>query len=480
MTGQIKSQIFSGIKWNTLGQIVRQSFSLIVSIILARLLEPEEFGLVAMLIIFSELANAFIGSGLSASLIQKKKISDTECSTIFFFSIVVASFLYILFFFGSSYIAAFYRNNNLEVLIKVYALGFLIRSFEIVPNALFTRQLDYKKINVIQTVSSISSGVIAILMAYLGYGPYSLVGQAIALSMVSVIMSHLLCDWQPKLIFNVSRFKEMYSFGVRIFFVSLLDKIFNSIDNVIIGKLFGAGALGFYNRGKSTKDIPVRNFVNIATSIVFPIFSRIETTQELRQIFNRYLGLISYLICPVMLILLTTSDSVIYILFSEKWIPASSYLKLFCLLGITIPLNNIMAYTIMSRGDHKKYLKVELVKKAIVLTGMVLGLFFDIYIFLLILVITNYVGLMIIANALTKYLENRLFDIMRIVLPSLLLSIIATIPVYILGEMSIWTSLYVKLIVQVALGICGYVFLSVLFGVNQLKYLSQEFRRRLG
>ena len=235
MTGQIKSQIFSGIKWNTLGQIVRQSFSLIVSIILARLLEPEEFGLVAMLIIFSELANAFIGSGLSASLIQKKKISDTECSTIFFFSIVVASFLYILFFFGSSYIAAFYRNNNLEVLIKVYALGFLIRSFEIVPNALFTRQLDYKKINVIQTVSSISSGVIAILMAYLGYGPYSLVGQAIALSMVSVIMSHLLCDWQPKLIFNVSRFKEMYSFGVRIFFVSLLDKIFNSIDNVIIG-----------------------------------------------------------------------------------------------------------------------------------------------------------------------------------------------------------------------------------------------------
>ena len=155
-----------------------------------------------------------------------------------------------------------------------------------------------------------------------------------------------------------------------------------------------------------------------------------------------------------MLILLTTSDSVIYILFSEKWIPASSYLKLFCLLGITIPLNNIMAYTIMSRGDHKKYLKVELVKKAIVLTGMVLGLFFDIYIFLLILVITNYVGLMIIANA--------------------------PIPVYILGEMSIWTSLYVKLIVQVALGICGYVFLSVLFGVNQLKYLSQEFRRRLG
>lgn len=478
MTNQIKSQIFSGLKWNTIGQLIRQSFSFIISIILARLLEPEDFGLVAMLFIFSELANAFVSSGLTASLIQPKNISSLECSTIFYFNVAIAFLLYLIFFFSAPFVAKFYNNESLVALIKFYALGFLIRSFAVVPNALFMRKLDYRIINIIQSTASISSGLVSVVMAYLGSGAYSLVGQAIALSAVSTVMSNVLCDWRPTFVFNLTKFKEMYSFGVRIFLASLLDKVFNSIDNMIIGKLFGANVLGFYNRGKSTKDIPVRNFLNIATSIVFPIFSRIDSTDELRNVFNRYIGMISYVICPVMFMLLVTSDSFIYLLFSEKWIPSTPYLRLFCLIGITIPFNNVMAHTILSRGDYNYYLKIELLKKGIILVGMFVGVFFDAYLFLLILVISYYLGLIIITNAVTKLLKSKFFDIIKIILPGFALSIFTMLPMHYLGTMNIWAGELVKFIAQGVAGIFIYYLLSALFQVNEQKYIIDEIKNR--
>ncbi|QSE98441.1 lipopolysaccharide biosynthesis protein [Fulvivirga lutea] len=478
MADQIKSQIFSGIKWNSIGQLVRQSYSIVISIILARLLLPEEFGLVAMLFIFAELANAFVNSGLSASLIQRKNISSEECSTVFYFSIAVALFLYVLFYLSAPLIAHFYENDALINLVKFYALGFLLRSFDVVPNALFTRNLNYKTINTIQSVASISSGVVAVCMAYLGYGPYSLVGQAIALSAVSAIMSNLLSNWKPTFVFSISKFKEMYSFGVRIFFASLLDKIFNAIDNMIIGKLFGANILGFYNRGKSTKDIPVRNMVNIATNIVFPIFSKIDSINELRSVFNRYIGLISYVICPVMLMLFITSDSFIYLLFSEKWMQSVPYLRLFCILGITIPFNNVMAHTILSRGDYKKYLRIELVKKGVIFIGMVFGLFFDAYWFLLILVVTHYIGLLIITIEVAKYIKSSALDIIKIIMPPFVISMLIIIPMYFIGTLNIWSNELIKFVVQCVVGIISYYLFSAAFRISEQRYIISEIKNR--
>lgn len=466
----IKTHIFSGIKWNAIGQISRQSYSFVISIILARLLTPEEFGLIAMLFIFSEMASAFINSGLGAALIQKKNVSDVECSTVFYFSIVVAFLIYILFFFSSSFIASFYNESSLEGLIKFYALAFVIQSFALVQGTLLVKNLNYKANNIIQTIGAFFSGIVVVIMAYYGAGVYSLVGQALTLALTTTLMYVFSSDWKPTLQFSTKSFKEMYSFGLRIFVVILMDKVFNSLDNLVIGKAFSAQLLGFYNRGKSTKNLVVRSYSNVVTSIVFPIFSKIHDPLELKKTHNQYLGFASYIVCPIMAILFIGAEPIVQILYGQKWIESIPFLEIFCLFGVTIPFNDIMVQTIMARGEKNLFLRLEIIKK-IVLISSFMTVPFGVEYFLYALCVAHYINVAINMFYVSKVINTNVFSIFTSVLPGFYLSLVMAFPIYYLDSYIEWPNYFIQLLFLIITGIVVYLLLSFLLKRKEYLFL---------
>lgn len=479
MASQIKSQIFSGVKWNAIGQFVRQSFSFVVSVILARLLTPEEFGLIAMLFVFSEIATAFINSGLSAALIQRRVITDIDCSTIFYFSIGAALLLYVLFYSAAPYIAQFYNEPQLMIIIKIYGLAFVIQSFSLVHTTLFVKQLNYKLTNTIQTVGAISAGIVVVFLAYVGAGVYSLVGQSLTLAIATTVLSFILSTWRPTLAFSWVSFKKMYGYGVRVFAVMLLDKIFNAIDNLILGKVFSADLLGLYNRGKATKDLAVRNVTNITTSFVFPVFSKVEGESELKSIHNKYIGLISYITWPMMVGMFIVAEPLIYVVYSNKWAAAVPYLQMFCVFGITYPLNSIMVQTIMSLGRSDSYLRLELIKKSIILSSMLLGVYYDISVFLGALCISHYIALLLTIQYVSHQINVSIISIVKEIIPGFVIASTMGITLHLIKSNVSWPNDWIQLCTLTFIGFVGYIGISVIFKRQEYIYLQNLVLKKL-
>ena len=479
MADQIKSQIFSGVKWNAIGQLVRQTFSFVVSVILARLLTPEEFGLIAMLFIFSEIATAFINSGLSAALIQRRVITDIDCSTIFYFSIGVALLLYVLFFFAAPHVAQFYNEPKLVAIIKIYGLAFLIQSFSLVHTTLFVKELKYKLTNTIRTVGVISAGIVVVVLAYAGAGVYSLVGQSLTLATVTTILSFMLSAWRPTIAFSWDSFKKMYSYGVSVFAVMLLDKIFNAIDNLILGKVFNAELLGLYNRGKATKDLAIRNVTNIATSIVFPIFSKVEGEVELKSVHNKYIGLISYAVWPMMVGMFIVAEPLVYVIYSYKWAAAVPYLQIFCVFGVTYPLNSIMVQTIMSRGESDSYLRLELFKKSIILASMFVGVYYNINVFLVALCMSHYIALLLTIKYVSRHIDVSVKSIVKEIIPGFAIASTMGLALYLIKSNVSWPNDWIQLCTLTFIGSVGYIGLSVIFKRQEYIYLRNLIFKQL-
>jgi len=473
-----RSLTLNSIKWNAFGQFGYQSISFIVSIALARLLSPAEFGLVAMLFIFSEISNAFINSGLSAALIQKKRITKIESSTIFYFNIIVAFVFYLILFFLAPAVAKFYNEPELSTLIKYYNLAFLIHSISLIQATLLIRELNFKTQNIIQIVGVLFSGIIAIIMAYTGFGVYSLIGQSITFAVTTGVLYWYHSSWRPSFVFDKRSFLELYGFGVKVFLVALLDKIFNAIDNLIIGKLFKANLLGIYNRAKTTKDLPINNVTNIATNIVFPIFSKIESIDELKKIHHQYIRLTAYIILPIMVGLALTAKPFISTIYSNKWIDSAPYLQIFCVFAITIPLNSIMVQTILSRGRSEKFLRLEMIKKAIILSSMIIGAFFGITAFLVALCISYYLAYLITCQFIAKLFNTKIFEIIRLMFSSLLLCIPMGLVVFSMTNIN-WKNSLFQLISEVFVGIIVYIGFSYTLRQKEFIYLLDLLKERI-
>ena len=269
----------------------------------------------------------------------------------------------------------------------------------------------------------------------------------------------------------------MYGFGIKVFFVVLLDKVFNAVDNLIIGKIFNANQLGIYNRAKTTKDIPINNITNILTSITYPVFSKIETIAELRKIHNQYLSLISYITMPIMVGLAITAKPFISVVFSDKWLPSVPYLQLFCLFAFIIPLNSIMVNTILSRGKSSKFLKLEVYKKLILLLSMSIGIIWGIKTFLCGLCIGYYISLFSTIHFVVRILEAPFYSIIKILIPSIFLSIFMGLFVFLMTYFP-WKSNIIQLLSESLVGIFIYFLLSLFTKQKELIFIFQLIKNK--
>lgn len=388
--------MLKGIFWDLFEKVSNQGISFGISILLARLLSPAEFGLIGMVMVFVGMSQVFLDMGLSSALVQRQKVDEVQYSSVFYLNVAIGLFLTLVLYFSSGAIAAFYERPELVPICKVLSLLFVLDSFIIVQNAQFAKVLDLKKPAIIRVIATLISGGIGVLMAFNGYGVWSLVAQSLISAFVFVVGVWFVSSWRPVWKFEFQTVKELWGFSSRLFFSGLLDAAFTRLDVLVIGKLFTANTLGFYTRAQSFNYLIIQYTSGSLARVFFPVISRIQhNTAEVRGIYEKAITVISFLVFGLLGFFFLCAENIFVMLFSEKWLPAVQFFKILLLGGYAYPLSSIMVGILSGRGQSGKYLKLEILKKALMLVAFGVGFMFGITGFLYALVAFSFIAVML-------------------------------------------------------------------------------------
>ncbi len=363
----LKKQALSGVKWTFLQQVGTQGIGFVISILLARLLDPKEFGLIGMITVFIGIGASLMNAGLGSSLIRSKELDERDYATVFYFNLIASILIYIIIYFAAPFIAIFYNQPVLSQLIRWYAVTFIINAFGIVQTTRLTKLMDFKTLALISVPSLIIGGSVGLFMAYNGYGVWSLIGFYLTQSLVKVIQLWIYSGWKPLWVFDNKKFKKHFNFGYKITLSGLLDTIFNNVYSIVIGKFFPVAQVGFYQRANSLQMYPVGIISSILSRVTYPLFAQIQDDNvRLKSIYKRILQLNIFLLAPTLVIGGVLAEPLFRFLFTEKWLPAVPYFQILLVAGLLYPIHafNLNILTVKGRSDL--FLRLEIIKKTLV------------------------------------------------------------------------------------------------------------------
>jgi len=364
MAGGLKHKVLSGIFWQGLGNIGGKGLNFLVSVILARLLAPEDFGSVALLMIFISIGEVFVDSGFSNALIQKKDADDIDCSSVFYINILISAALYLGFFVAAPWIARFYRNPDLTLWFRCLALGTVIRSLSLVQSALLNKRMLFRFAFQISLGALIVSGTVGIVMAYRGFGVWALIAQQLTNAALTGLLLWLLVRWRPRAVFAWDRLRTLFRFGSKLLATSLLDSVFNNLFGMIVGRLFNVSTLAYYNRGRQIPATGMSVINSTIGSVVFPAFSEIQNDRpRMFRMARKSLKVTMFFVCPAMGALALLARPLVLALLTEKWLPSVVFLRLSCLIFVVWPLHTLNLQVIVACGRSDIMLILEFIKK---------------------------------------------------------------------------------------------------------------------
>lgn len=376
----LKKQALSGTFWTILQTFGSQGISFVVSVILARLLMPFEFGLIAMLGIFMGLGNALINGGLTQSLIRTQNADDEDYSTVFYFNLAGSFVVFGIIVTAAPYIAEFYKQELLTSIIRVYSLTFVINAFSTVQNTILTKEMDFKTQLLVSIPSLIIGSVIGISMALMGYGVWSLVWSAVFQSLANTIQLWYRSKWFPLWTFSKIKFKYHFHYGVKLMLSSILDIFFTNIYTIVIGKFFAPNLVGYYNRANSLQMLPVSNIGSIVTKVTYPLFASIQDDDSrLRSVYQRIMEMVIFLVAPTLVLMSVLAEPLFRFLFTEKWLPAVPYFQIICICGILYPIHSYNLQILYVKGRTDLFFKLEMIKKVLLVIVLVISFKYGIY-----------------------------------------------------------------------------------------------------
>lgn len=362
----LKSSAVNGALWTALEKIVRQGVQFVIGIILARLLLPEDFGMVGMLAIFIAIAQAFANSGLQGALIQKKNSTDTDCSTIFYFNLVVSVVCYLILFVTAPWIGDFYSMPVLADVLRVSAFSIVIISLSAVHNTRLTKALRFREQSIVSVVSMIVSGVTGLLLAYRGWGVWALVFQTLMGQLMTTLLLIGISRWWPRWEFSMQSFRQLWGFGSRILCSSLINTVYTHLYTLVIGKAFSPITVGYYNRGNQFALLPIQTMTDMTVKINFPILSKIQDDDEqLLRAYKKLLTVPLFLLYPLLTGMAVLGEPFILLLIGEKWLPCVLIMQILCIGYMFSPLTYINLNLLYVKGRTDLVLKLELMKKPI-------------------------------------------------------------------------------------------------------------------
>lgn len=343
---------------------------------MARLLMPDDYGVIGILLVFISFSTLFIDGGLTTALIQKSNRTEKDFNTAFTYNIITSIFLYLFLYVVAPRIANFYGNLGITSLIRVLSLSLIIAAFSSVQNTKLQIDLDFKSLSIISVSSGVISGLVGVLMAYYGFGVWALVFQQVSNSLIKTITLNIVCKWKARFFFCQETFKELFSFGYKLVLTNCIGRIYDNLYPLIIGKLYPFNSLGYYTRGYQFANFPGSILNNIFLSVSFPVMSSIkEDENRLKSVFRKYIMMSSFVIFPLMFLFIVISEPLIRILLTDNWIGAVPFLRILCLGLMFQSINSINLNLLFVKGRSDLALKLELIKKSTAIIILLLSVF---------------------------------------------------------------------------------------------------------
>lgn len=362
----LKAKTISGVFWTSLQRFSAQFINLFVQIILARLLMPEDFGLIAMIQIVMTLGQTLIDNGMTSSLIRTKEPDERDYSTVFYTNLCTSIIIYVLVFSTAPFVAQFFEQPLLTDLVRFYAISFIIQAFSAVQLARLTKQMKFKLQMILQLPATFIGGITGVTMAYAGYGVWSLVALNIVMTTTLTILLWIKTDWRPFLIFDWSSFKKHFKFGYKLTLSSLLTNLYSESYSLIIGKLFSSSQLGLYKQANSLRMFPVSNVTSALHKVTYPLFSEVQDDNErLKRIFKKITFLVFFTTTPIMLLAIVIAEPLFRLLLTDKWLAAVPYFQILCVAALFYPLSIYNLNIISAKGLSGLHLKLEIIKKTL-------------------------------------------------------------------------------------------------------------------
>ncbi len=456
--------------WRFLERCGTQIVTFIVSIILARLLDPTIYGTIALVTVFTTILQVFVNSGLGSALIQKKDADNLDFSTVFYFNVAVCLFLYIIIFFCAPVIARFYELPELTPIIRVLSLTLVVSGVSNIQHAYVSRNMLFKKFFYSTIGGTIASAGVGIGMAYAGYGVWALVGQQLTGSIVGTIIIWFVVKWRPKWQFSFQRFKSLFSFGWKLLISSLIDTVYNNVRSLIIGKKYTSEDLALYNKGKAFPELIVTNVNTSIDSVLFPTMAHEQDNRlRVKNITRISIRTSVYIIAPLMIGMAVCAEPMIRLLLTEKWLGCVLFLQIFCISYLFYPIHtaNLNAIKAMGRSDY--FLGLEIIKKVVGLTSILITMWISVEAMAYSLLVTTLLSTIINAFPNKKLLGYSWFEQMKDILPYIGLAVLMGVPVFFLSYLPIPT--IAILAIQVVVGGGIYIGLSALLKLEIFTYL---------
>jgi teichuronic acid exporter len=423
----LKHQAISGMLWTLIQQFSTQGIAFGISVILARLLLPAEFGLIGMLSIFMGIGGILMNAGLGTSLIRSVDVTDLDYTTVFYFNLVGSFVIYALIFFVAPFIAQFYNQPILEEIVKWYCLIFIINAFSSIQHTRLNKLMLFKKELMVTVPSLILSGLVGVLMAYNGFGVWSLVFSSLVQSSAMALQLWFYSDWKPTWDFDKALFKKHFNYGYKLTLSGVLETFFVNVYSIIIGKFFDPTQIGFYNRADSLKQLPVSNISSVLNKVTFTLFAKIQNDDvRLKDAFKRIMLIVLFIVAPVLLIMAALGEPLFRFIFTEKWLPAVPYFQILCWNGILYPIHAYNLNILNVKGRSDLFLKLEILKKILVVLVIVISFKFGIYGLLFGSVITSISAFFINSHYSGKFINYSALQQIKDLTPTLFIAVICS------------------------------------------------------
>lgn len=447
----LRNTTVKGIGWSFTDSLLGQGITFLVGVVLARLLSPEEYGLLGIMMIFIIISESIVNSGLSNALIRKQDTTERDYNTVFLTNLCLSFVMYGVLYLCAPLISLFFEKPQLTVLLRVMGFVVIFNALALVPLTKLTKKVDFKTITYCSFAASVISGIIGISMALTGYGVWALVGQQISRQLIHSFALWIANKWLPKIQFSIQSFKELWNFGWKLLVSSLINTVWNEIYKVVIGKFYTPATLGQYTQAHFYSDIFSRNMNNIVQRVSYPVLSKMQDDKErMKQAYRQIIKVTMFVTFVLMFGLAGCAKSFIYVLIGEQWLPCVGYLQILCFSMALYPLHSINLNMLQVQGRSDLFLKLEIIKKCIAVVPLLLGIFVGIYWMLGGSVITGLIAYYLNAYYSGPYLKYSVWNQVSDLIPSISLSLGMAIVVYLIGLLPI--TYYALLPIQIVTG----------------------------
>lgn len=480
MDQSFRNKTISGVIWKAMESGGNQAVRFVISIVLARMLDPENYTTLALLLIFVNIADVFVKRGFSTSLVQRKDADNTDFSSVLWASLGIAAALYTALFFAAPAIARFYEEPLIAPALRIVSVILFSGAFNSVQSAIITRKLEFRKLCMATLGATLVSGGVGIYMAYAGYGVWALVVQQMLGSFSTVILLWSLDRWKPAFVFSWERVKVLFDFGWKLLVSSLLDTGYSSLSSLVIGKRYIGDSLAFYNRGRQYPDMVANNLTNVALSVLFPAYAiHQDDRPRVREMVRKTNRSTALMIFPMMAGLAAVATPFVRVLLTDKWLPSVPYLHLMCIVYALYPVEATDLQAINALGRSDLYLKTEIIKKIFGILALAVSVFaFSTPIAIAWAVVLTAVFSMYVTMVVMKRLfEYRWRDQLWDMAPPILLSAVMWGAVYAVSLLPF--SELALLVLEIVCGVAVYLSLAVLLKLESFQYLWQSMKAYL-